>query len=240
MENKNTIKEQIGKLIEVQELDSEKFDLESQIEMYPSKIEELDQLLQSKKTHMLESEEELKKIQVLKGDKETEMMAKEEKIAKHKTDLYQIKSNKEYSALQQEIKSIEADVSLLEEEIINCFDKIEDVQKIKDEAKAVFETEAKKIEEEKNSIKEKEKQLAVKISELEAKRKELISRVDPSILERYERILNSKGKLAIAKLSGGFCGGCNMQLRPQVINDVKLQKDLVFCENCSRILYVEE
>ncbi|MBU0683201.1 MAG: C4-type zinc ribbon domain-containing protein [Candidatus Omnitrophota bacterium] len=240
MEQKNTIKEEIAKLIEVQKLDSEKFDLESQIEACPIKIEELDQLLELKKTHMLKSEEELKKLQVFKGEKETEMMAREEKIAKHKTDLYLIKSNKEYSALQQEIKSIEADVSLLEEEIIDCFDKIEEAQKIKDTAKAVFETEEKKIKEEKKSIQENKDQLMVKVDELEAKRKGLISKVDPSVLARYERLSKKKGKSALAKLSGGFCGGCNMQLRPQVVNDVQIQKDLVFCENCARILYVEE
>ena len=36
------------------------------------------------------------------------------------------------------------------------------------------------------------------------------------------------------------CGGCNMNLPPQVINEIMMKKNLIFCESCARILYIEE
>jgi len=146
MTQKKDIKEEIQKLVKVQEIDAEKFDVQVQLESFPEKIKDMDDLLNAKKSEAENTGEELKRVQVLKNEKETEMQAKEEKISKHRTDLYQIKNNKEYTALQQEIKSIEADVSLLEEEIIGYLDKIEEARTQRDKEKKVVEEESQKLE----------------------------------------------------------------------------------------------
>ena len=234
------IKNEIKKLIQLQEMDSHLFDLKSQLETFPERLNEMDESLEAKKGGMEEAEEDLKRLKVLKGEKETDMQAKEEKIKKHDGELYQIKNNKEYQALQQEIDSIKADVSLVEEEIIKLFDEIEAAQGRFEEEKKKFEEEREAVEEEKNVIKEEEKKFSSELSELKAKRDEFASSVSSEALGQYERILEKRGKTALAKVEGNFCSECNMQLRPQIINEAKLQKALVFCENCTRILYAEE
>ena len=54
---------------------------------------------------------------------------------------------------------------------------------------------------------------------------------------KYELMLKSRGKSALSPLLGKTCGECHLSLRPQLINEVKLQKDIACCEYCSRILY---
>jgi len=44
----------------------------------------------------------------------------------------------------------------------------------------------------------------------------------------------------MVKLVNGACQGCNMNVPPQVINEVKMKNELIICENCSRILYIIE
>jgi hypothetical protein len=234
------LKEQLKKLIKLQNIDSEIYDCESQIEVFPEKIGEIDNIINSKTEKVNNAEEELKKLQVLKNDKETDIKAKEEKIAKHESELYQIKNNKEYKALQQEIESIKADISLLEEELITLFDDIESAQKTIESEKKFFENEKDKLEKKKSGIKQEEKDLGAKIKDLQSKREQAAVDIPPEILQKYNRILGYRGRTAVAKLNGDSCGGCNMQLPPQVINEVKLQKNIIQCENCSRILYAEE
>ena len=234
------IKNEIKKLIQLQEMDSHLFDLKSQLETFPERLNEMDESLEAKKGGMEEAEEDLKRLKVLKGEKETDMQAKEEKIKKHDGELYQIKNNKEYQALQQEIDSIKADVSLVEEEIIKLFDEIEAAQGRFEEEKKKFEEERESVEKEKGVIEEEEKKFSLELDGLKAKRGEFTSGISSGVLGKYQRILDKRGKTALAKVEGNFCSECNMQLRPQIINEAKLQKALVFCENCTRILYAEE
>lgn len=240
MAEDNGTREQIGKLVQLQELDSEIFDIRSRKESFPGKVKEMDDSLDDKKGGMENAEEELKKLQVTKGGKETDMQVKEEQVKKYESDLYQIKNNKEYTALQQEINSIKADISLLEENIINLFDEIEAAQKKSEDEKKIFEEEKQKVEKEKAVIEDEEKKLSACLDELTAKRAEAAKEISPDFLEQYERILKSRGRVGLTPVNGEFCGGCNMQLRPQIINEAKLRKTLVFCENCCRMLYAEE
>lgn len=233
-------KEQIEKLAKLQEIDTEIFDLTSELDSFPVRISEMDAVLETKKTGMEEADDALKSIQVEKNDKDTEMKLKEEQIAKHETDLYQIKNNKEYTALKNEIGSIKADVSLLEEEIIMLIDKIDEAKAKCEEEKKKFEEETKKVEEAKAKIKSEEVDLQARLKELKARREEAVSGITSDVLNQYDRILTGRGRVALSHISGEFCGECNMHLRPQIINDAKLKKNIILCENCSRILYAEE
>ena len=121
-------KEQIEKLITIKGIDAEVFDVTSRLEVFPERIREIAASLEEKQEGMKKSEEDLKRVQLEKNEKEMDMKAKEEKIAKYESELYNIKNNKEYKALQQEIGSVKADVSLLEEATIKCYDKISEAE----------------------------------------------------------------------------------------------------------------
>ncbi|MFC1644176.1 zinc ribbon domain-containing protein [Candidatus Omnitrophota bacterium] len=234
------IREQIKKLIQLQEMDAEIFDLVSQKEGFPARIKDMDGSLEEKKSGMKNAEDELKRVQLSKNEKDTDLGVKEEKISKHQSDLYQIKNNKEYQALQQEIDSIKADVSLLEEEIINLLDAIEAAQIRCEQEKKIFEEEKERVEKEKESIKAEEKKVSERLNELNAKRTEFAGTIDAGVRGQYERILKKWGRIAITEVNGEFCGVCNMQLRPQILNEAKLKNSLVFCAYCARMLYAQD
>jgi predicted nucleic acid-binding Zn-ribbon protein len=233
-------KEQLDKLIRLQELDAEIYALRSKKDAMPIRTEEINKTIEEKKADMSAAEEEMKSFQVSRSEKENEMAANEEKIKKHESDLYQIKSNKEYQALLQEIESIKADVSLQEEEIITLLDKIESAKGKLEQEKKTFEEEKQKLDKEQEEIRQEEKKIDERLGELRGRRKEFAEGVDKDILGRYEKVLELRGGIALAKVSGEVCSECGMSLRPQIINESKLKKNPVFCESCSRILYAED
>ncbi|MFH1665689.1 MAG: C4-type zinc ribbon domain-containing protein [Candidatus Omnitrophota bacterium] len=235
-----SFKTQLEKLIELQALDTELFDIKSLLETFPARIREMDDSLGSKMEGSKNAEQALKNLQVEKNQKEIDMQDKEEKINKHQAQLYQIKNNKEYKALQQEIASIKADVSLIEEEIINLFDAIDGAQKRCDGEKRILEEEKRHVESEKEKLKAEEKALSAKTGEISVKRDEYSRMVEHAIMAEYEKIRENRGRVALARIESECCGGCNMQLRQQVINEAQLKKNIVICGNCSRMLYVEE
>ena len=234
------VEEQTKMLLELQELDSEVLDKRNILEFIPEKIKQLDEELESKSANLKAMEETLKKVQLNHKEKDGGLQTKEEAIKKHQSQLSQIKTNKEYTALQKEIDSLKADSSLLEEDIINSLDKIDEIKKNITKEREVFEIEKKKTEEDKNKMEAERKSAEAEYNDLSNKRKEFASKIDRSILSRYDRILKNKNGLAMVPVVSNACGGCNMNLPPQVINEARLRRELVFCGNCARILYSKE
>jgi predicted nucleic acid-binding Zn-ribbon protein len=72
---------------------------------------------------------------------------------------------------------------------------------------------------------------------IQKERDEFAKTIDRNILSQYERIRESRNGQGIAIIDGESCGGCNMVLRPQLIVQATKCKELVYCDNCSRILF---
>ena len=231
------MEDQIKMLIELQEIDGEIYNKKKVLDEVPAKMKELDDLLEQKSADVKNLEENSKKLQLEMKEKEVEMGSKEEAIKKYQTQLSQVKTNKEYTALEKEISTIKADNSLLEEDIINLLDKIESVKGDIKKEKDVLEQEKKKIEEQKKKMEEEKKAAQVEFDDLNNKRKDFTAKVDKRVLSKYERILHNKAGLAMVPVADDACGGCNMNLPPQVVNEARLKKELTFCGNCARILY---
>ncbi|MDP8299583.1 MAG: hypothetical protein P9L88_06760 [Candidatus Tantalella remota] len=215
MTDTGDIKREIEILAELQEIDTEMFDLNSRKDEIPVRLKEMDDSLEARMGGMKGAEDKLKTLQVSKNEKENEMKSMEEKVVKHQGDLYQIKNNKEYQALQKEIDGINADISLTEEKIINLFDEIEGAQAVLEEEKKIFEQEKQDVEKEKNNIKEEAKKLENRLKELSAGRQELAGTVEDNILRQYDRILKNRGRVALVGINGEFCGDVTCRCVPR-------------------------
>ncbi|MCP4649372.1 MAG: hypothetical protein GY853_04725 [PVC group bacterium] len=229
----------LDKLIRLQEIDSQIFKLKSELESDPQKIAALESDFQSASESLTHLEGELKQFQLKRKEKELDLDSKEQNIAKQKTQLFQVKSNKEYNALQLEINKVKADNSLLEEEIIGILEQVEKAQQAVAKEK---ENVAVKDQEFKNQKKEIEiamTELKQQIDGLKVKR-DIIQKegITPEVLELYTRIIAHTGELAVVPVVTDVCQGCFRTVRVQIVNELHLGK-LVTCENCARILYVE-
>lgn len=239
MESK-PIKEQIGLLIGLQIIDSQIYALNKEKSAMPEHLKSIDAELESKKINIKQAEENLKNIQLKLKEKEGILQQKEEQIKKLQGQLYTLKTNKEYSTMLTEIEGIRADNSSTEEDIIKFMDEIDLAKKKILEEKELFKIEEASAQKEKETINLKSKEIDLKLSGLNEKRNAVITDIEKQVLFRYEKILKNKDGLAIVHVEENSCGGCHMNLPPQVISDVKLREDIVICGNCLRMLYIED
>jgi len=84
-----------------------------------------------------------------------------------------------------------------------------------------------------------EKTLQGSLADLKKQREEFVAQLPPALGELYNRIALKKQGLALAVVSGEVCAACQMKLRPQLINEIRLGEQIIVCESCSRILYFE-
>lgn len=240
MPDKNTIREQIGFLIELQVVDGEIFALTAEKKRIPAEIKAIETELETKKATLIHAETDLKSSQVKLKDREVSLQQKEEQIKKLQGQLYQLKTNKEYSTMLKEIGGIKADNSLIEEEMMALMEEIELAKKKILEEKELFKKQEVNGQKEKDLINARLKEIDSRLSVLSSKRNEIAPNIDKQVLARYERVLRNRDGLAMAPVEDGACGGCHINLPPQVISDTKLKIEIVACGSCNRILYMDD
>ena len=235
-----SVKDQIRALIELQKIDGQIYSISMELIDKPAVIEQLKQEFEKSKQHLSQLEGEVKKIQVARKEMELELKIKEDDIIKFNKQLSEVKTNKEYTAKLVEIESIKADKSIIEEKILNFYEDSDKVDvKIKDEKIKVSKVEKAFIDN-KKKIEEEIALLGDRKKVLEGQRKQYIEGIDPNILQRYEKVLKRKDGLAIVAVTNHNCGGCFMKITSQTINTIKMFEELIECEICQRILYLED
>jgi uncharacterized protein len=235
-----TIREQIEFLKGLQVIDKEIYLLEQDKKSIPEKISGIDRALENKRTGLKSEEDNLKKIQVKLKDCEISLQQKEEQIKKLQGQLYQLKTNKEYSTMQNEIEGIKADSSIIEENMIIAMDEVEIVKKRIAEEKELFKKEEIESRNQKDIINLRVKEIDSRLSTLFFEREKIVPSIDKQVKMKYEMILKNRGGIAIVPVEDGVCGGCHMNLPPQIINEAKIKEEVVLCNNCSRILYIDD
>ncbi len=240
MPETSSIKDQIKKLIELQKLDEEIYALKDEARQLPIEIQKLSESFEAQKAKLKDLEQKLKDVLLARKEKELELKTKEDLIAKAKAALSALKTNKEYTAKLTEIENLKADLSVYEEKILISYDdgdkvntEIEKERKILAQEEAKFQAGKKELE---GQIKLKEDRVKV----LESQRKQIVPSIDRAVIDRYERVLENKHGLAIVPVVHGACGGCHMNITQQMVNSLKIGAELIYCEMCTRLLYMDE
>ena len=108
----------LQRLIDLQRVDLRLHDLTRQIELFPQRRAEAEselgcarQTLEQGRTHHTESLKTRKKL-------ELDVKQLEERISKHKGQIYEVKSNEAYRALQQEIETDEQQKTQAEDRVL--------------------------------------------------------------------------------------------------------------------------
>ena len=172
--------------------------------------------------------------------REVELQTCEGKVAKLKGQLPQVKTNKEYTAFQHEIDALNADNSLLEEEVLRRFDTIEETQREVQAQRTQLAEQQERVRAERTRIEREIVEIGEGITRLEQTRRELAPQVSSETLAVYERVLAGRHGLALVALVNESCGGCDRRVTPQIISEVHLGANLTTCESCNRILYTDE
>ena len=232
---------EIERLRKLQDVDGKLFHLRQELEQKPLVLERFREGVKEQQTNAQAIEARLKALQLQQKEKDIDLTTKETNTKRLQAQLFQVKTNKEYSAIQHEIDQSKADASLLEEEIIQLMEAVEKTAK---EHKAQLAT----VEERQTELRRQEQIIAkeldagrAQMSVLDEERQRITPLLEPATLSTYERILANREGLALVPLvSNEACGGCNMVQPPQVVHEVHLNARLVMCENCNRILYFDQ
>ncbi len=230
----------IDRLKDLQQTDLLIHRLRQRLNEIPGQIDQLKDSFKRETERLANLEKKVKKESVELKETELEIASLEEEIKKCQRRLMEVKTNREYSALVAEIDGLKKEISKREEEAILLMDSVNLVKK-------EFKEEEKKVEKEKAALTKKIKELTLEaektreaLLEEEKRRPVLASAVSREVLTAYERILSVKpDRRALVGVKDGTCQGCHTRLPTITLDQLYKGRDLVFCEGCNRILFLE-
>jgi predicted nucleic acid-binding Zn-ribbon protein len=227
-------------LKQLQAIDAELYRLRQDQQRKPLELERAKQALAEEEARAKTGEAQVHGLQVKQKEQEMELSTREATIKKLQGQLFQVKTNKEYSALQQEIEQAKADISLIEEEILKILEAIDHAKQVHQGQAGQVAKQQQQVHEEDARVQEELGVMRQRSETLEAQRKLLTPQVERASLSLYERVLAGREGLALVPLVEQSCGGCHMVQPPQVISEVHLNAKLVTCDSCNRILYRDD
>ncbi len=235
--NTNPINDKLEGLCELQDVDSKIDKLQILRGELPLEVLDLESEIDKLNEHLsaqVENGTELSNSIVLQKQKIEDANAL---IEKYNTQQMKVRNNREFDAINKELEFQSLEIELSNKKI----NSIElDVSQNADKIKLL-----------KAKVKERKKYLKVKKNELDAiiqstekdetklktKKKKLEKNIDDRMLGIYEDLRStSKNGLAVVKVERGACGGCFSSITAQHNLNIRLRKDILFCENCGRIL----
>ncbi len=211
--------------------------MNKEIATLPKHIAEIEKKLESHQRRLDQDRAAMTANQKDRKRLEGEIQASEQKISKLKTQMMDAKTNDQYRAFQHEIDFCQQEIRRHEDRILELMTESEPLEKAVKAAEADLAAEKKHVEAEKTAARERTAADQKEIDRLMQERGQILKEMTPKIASEYERIRKGRAGVAIAEVLQGRCTKCNIQLRPQFMQELKRQDCVMVCESCKRMLY---
>ena len=223
----------LEQLIKLQEIDHRLMEIKEHMGDLPKTVES-----QELEITTIQSKNEQKQARIDQIDKdirhhESEIEDFSTKLKKYKEQLFLVKSNKEYDAISQEIDHMKTTIS--ESETVQL-----QFEEEKTELEETIKLNTNKIESTSESLSSNQIALQSAMAEttheqekLESSRNILFKDIEPTYLSQYETLRNAREGVGMASIIGSACGGCYSQLPPQIVIEIKENKQIITCPGCS-------
>ncbi len=227
------------KLKELQDILSQKFEIERDIQEIPKAMVTKNELLNRLKKTYIEKNEKVEATKKKIANLRVRLAEAESLREKYEKQMDEIKTQREYEILDKEIKDATEKEQECRKDIIKSEKDLEEFQYLleRDEKLIKQQEEELSAEEEKNKNESEDKRQ--RLIELEEMEKSTTPDMDEEILFKFERIIRSKSGVGIVPVRKSVCSGCHMILPAQFVNEVREGEDIHFCPYCSRILFYE-
>ena len=234
-------KEQIDILVKLQKIEIEAAKHKTILKKIPGQISRLEQQLEEFVSSVTNDEAAIGDLDKQYRTYESDVQVNLTKIQKSQAKLRSVKTNKEYQSSLKEIDDIKAINSRLEDEMLEFLEKIEKAEKALKKRKQHYTEIVEDSHQKKDSLKRDAEQREKKLVELESDHNQIAGGLDKAVIEIFNRVKAKQADgVAIVAVVDAVCQGCNMNIPPQIYNELQRRDSLKYCPSCDRIIYWQD
>jgi len=231
-------RDQIELLIELQGKEADVARVQSGLDELPGKIAEITTGLKEFEDAITLKKENLSELKKVYRSFDTEVETNSGRITKREEQLRAVTTNKEYQAILKEIEEIKKANSRIEDQTLACLDEIDAAEKEVKEKEEGFLAEEAEVNKQKSAFESDADSERRSLDEMMVQRDEIAAKIDSGLIEQYELIKSYARDIAIVQVKDSICLGCNMNIPPQMYNELHRENEMKTCPHCHRMLYV--
>ncbi|WP_126381311.1 zinc ribbon domain-containing protein [Desulfovibrio ferrophilus] len=229
--------EQIEQLVVLQKVDDEIIVLQQELENLPKELAELEQQDEETGQRLEQLNDKLDILKTQQKRLDDEIEDNSVKIKKSKSKLMMAENTREYHAMMREMDNMDKINRTREEERVALSEELERQKEIGAEITTESKELKEKLEEYRASIKKRTTAAKKRLNALEKQRNKACEVVPKPVLGRYEFIRARIHNPVIVSVIDGVCTGCNIQIPPQIFNDLQKGEQIISCPNCQRLTF---
>ncbi|MBN2687185.1 MAG: hypothetical protein JXR85_03310 [Deltaproteobacteria bacterium] len=233
------MKKQLLLLVELQQIDFEQRNIENRKNLLPLELDRLSGELRQHEETVAEAKKRLDELIQRHNEKEKELTRGVESLKKTKARLFEVKTNKEYQALLTELDVINGKNDIVESDIIVILDSIDEERRNVTAREGEFNLRRSELENRIKKIQNEMDSIDALLADVTEKQRSLKMKIDAAFLKRYDLIKQKRNGTAVVPVWKEVCGGCHMNIPPQMYNQLQRSEELMLCPNCNRIMYWE-
>ena len=226
----------LAKLIDLQATDNEIKRVEAALQDLPRRRAEIEAEWALAGEQLTAARERLTAAQTRRRGNEGALQDLESHRSKYRSQLMEVKTNREYQAMLHEIESVEREIRGIEDRIIEDMEAAEGLSAALTREQQVLAEAEKRHQQAISDIEAQKRVLDEQRQRWLAERAALAGTLPAELIELYTRVARLRGA-AVAEARDGTCQQCRMVLRPQMYVELKRNDQVVQCPSCSRVLY---
>ncbi len=232
-----TPKEQIIRLVRLQELATAIRESRRVVEESPLRVEEIEARFRERNAEYVALKERHDELEAEQRRRSGELETLEESRKKYMADLMQVKNQREYSAILKEIDGIKAQIGDHETAILKAMDELETLESDLQTHTEHIDREREAVEKERSEVQVAVREAEERIERFGRERAAIEGELPRPLVGTVRRLEDGRAGLFLVEAVDGTCQACFVRVRPQAYQEIRLASRIHTCSNCKRILY---
>ena len=203
----------------------------------PLEVQDLEDEIEGLNIRIEKIQHEIADFNNAVAQKQHDIIDAQASVDRYKTQLEDVKNNREYDTLTKEIEFQTLEIELCGKKIKEAAIKIEECNRDLEKAQVTITDRQGDLDEKRNELDEIMQETREEEDKYKDKAKELETKIESRLLTSFKRIRkNARNGLGIVYVQRDACGGCFNKIPPQRQLDIKIHKKIIVCEYCGRIM----
>jgi len=234
------MEEVFTRLRKFQEILTERVQIGREIHEVPKSLNAQEELLARVKKTYLERNAEFEETTARVSDLRNRLAEAEAAREKAEKQMDVISTQREYEALNKEIRDAPALGQNLRKELQREERALTEAEAELRKSEAMIQLQEGEVIEKRQKIEQETSGMRQSVERLRADELDATDGLDADVIFKFERIIRSKQGVGIVPVRGYVCTGCSMILPAHFVNEVRQGNKIIFCPYCSRVLQYEE
>jgi predicted nucleic acid-binding Zn-ribbon protein len=230
---------ELDKLIDLQKTDTRLRQLKRSLDTADERRASIEQEFEQHAFSIREIQNRRDELKAQRAELEKQIADNRTYLERADRNLKHAQNSKEYETAMRETDALQKQIAAFETQVVESMEASEGVDKeLEERAEEINSLDEKRAA----ALAEFDASLKTDRAEFEKQTKhrhEVFVTLPAQLASVYNRLaVRSRDGIAVAEVVNSSCSACYMQLRPQVMVNVKKGDEIILCESCSRILYM--